>query len=180
MATSRALNVLLLGLCLTAACVPLVLADISYQGEITDITSYKGPNYSDTLWDYVYNIDSQDSWQWGVQVLVPITDIYSPSGWAGAYYASVPSTFTGLEELWGKPAVVWYRKMEGTPGYTGFHFRTGGPPAILAYDSYPTSWKGQTWSAGVPEPGSVFLASMLLASAGIWRRWRKHGKSAKF
>ncbi len=182
MATSRALNVLLLGLCLTAACVPLVLADISYVGETptTGMAYYKGANYSDTLWDYVYTLDSAPPGlgHWGVEVLTPISAIWSPSGWTGQYVASVSlSDWPGLDRLEGRSAVIWARSLPQV-SLVGFHFQTSAPPAWLRYDSNST-WYGETWSAGVPEPGSVFLASMLLASAGIWRRWRKHGKSVK-
>ncbi len=162
-----------------------------YQGEAPvgsgypneGISSYTGSNASGTLWDYVYDISGWTTGpssvqQWGIEVLTPIASgkIWSPAEWTATYYPVVPSDMGGFDTLWGKMAVIWVAGINAQVA-EGFHFQSGLPPVKLAYDSDRSAFLGDEWSASIPEPSTLLLASALLLSAGIARRRRKHAKS---
>jgi len=169
---------------------PAAYADqLVYVGETPagGIASYKGANYSDALWDYVYNIDGWQygpthTVQWGIQVLVPISQsqIWSPPGWTGTYYASVPDTFQYLTHLIGKQAVIW--SITDTPTTaTGFHFQSGAPPVKLTYDlasGNKNLGTGLEYSAS-PEPGTLALGSLVMLGIAFARRRRNHDETCR-
>ena len=194
--STRAIALVVLSLALAVVSLPSVYAAdvLGYVGETTSMTSYQGSLYSDTMWDYVYNIDGwnpagRGTWVWGIQVAAPVdvqTDVFSPAGWLG-HYSSVLGGVPELSALNGQQVVWWEYLGEGGSG-SGFHFRSTLGPAVLMYQGGPTNntthiGNAQTGvgydlsAASVPEPATLSLASLCLIGGG-WarRRWRKNGK----
>ncbi len=145
---------------------------------------YSGLDYSDSLWDYVYTVETWGGLGaalFGVQVHSDnLSDIWvvwtGGDDWQGAITYDPAFDFGGLlPHLGDSVAVAWWRNGPAPPESIIFGFQSSLGPELRPFDLVGNEEAldtGDVYSTS-PEPGTLALASMLLLGAGVWRRRRR-------
>jgi hypothetical protein len=170
-------------------------ADLVYQGETTDRTTYtpqfSGDSASDLLWDYSYQLTDWSGSQgdpdaFAIFTSYEVTNVWlsDDSNWDWTWDSEItgdePNYGSALNGSWfddkGKQALVFYLADIFPDSDPEFHFQTAVEPKVYHYTlgngtSGPTV-EDVEWTAA-PEPTTMLLTSIGIIGLGALRRRQK-------